>query len=266
MKDGQFINSYNKGVNIVTQKWYLHSYSNTERRLYYYYDCKKIGKSSYAYYGKYKKLDGSWKNYYKSGFSTIKAAKLAEESFILGITNNTDQDITFDELVKMFGERSVSMNIKESTLIGHESYYNNHIRGFFGDKNISSITPGMIEVWKMEMIRKKTPDGKRYSARTINHAKSTLSRYLSYAEQLDLIKYNPCRKVPDYINQSEIIKRNEDEKISGNMKNSKNLLAVWMIRTGPCFHIHVWNRCTWKRNVCAHVERYWFQKWNNKNK
>ena len=97
----------------------------------------------------------------------------------------------------------------------------------------------MIEVWKMEMIRKKTPDGKSYSARTINHAKSTLSRYLSYAEQLDLIKYNPCRKVPDYINQSEIIKRNEDEKISGNMKNSKNLLAVWMIRTGPCFHIHV---------------------------
>ena len=173
---------------------------------------KKIGKSSYAYYGKYKKLDGSWKNYYKSGFSTIKAAKSAEESFILGITNNTNQDITFDELVKMFGERSVSMNIKESTLIGHESYYNNHIRGFFGDKNISSITPGMIEVWKMEMIRKKTPDGKRYSARTINHAKSTLSRYLSYAEQLDLIKYNPCRKVPDYINQSEIIKRNEDEK------------------------------------------------------
>lgn len=151
----------------------------------------------------------------------------------------------------MFGERSVSMNIKESTLIGHESYYNNHIRGFFGDKNISSITPGMIEVWKMEMIRKKTPDGKSYSARTINHAKSTLSRYLSYAEQLDLIKYNPCRKVPDYINQSEIIKRNEDEKISGNMKNSKNLLAVWMIRTGTLF-LHSCMKQVYAKEKCLH--------------
>lgn len=255
MKDGQFISSYNKGVNIVTQKWYLHSYSNTERRLYFYYDCKKIGKSSYAYYGKYKKLDGSWKNYYKSGFSTIKAAKSAEESFILGITNNTDQDITFDELVKMFGERSVSMNIKESTLIGHESYYNNHIRGFFGDKNISSITPGMIEVWKMEMIRKKTPDGKSYSARTINHAKSTLSRYLSYAEQLDLIKYNPCRKVPDYINQSEIIKRNEDEKNFWEHEEFKKFIGCvddpyWTLFSHSCMkQVYVKEKCLRSRGT-----------------
>ena len=113
----------------------------------------------------------------------------------------------------------------------------------------------MIEVWKMEMIRKKTPDGKRYSARTINHAKSTLSRYLSYAEQLDLIKYNPCRKVPDYINQSEIIKRNEDEKNFWEHEEFKKFIGCvddpyWTLFSHSCMkQVYVKEKCLRSRGT-----------------
>ncbi|MCF0107036.1 MAG: Arm DNA-binding domain-containing protein, partial [Holdemanella sp.] len=172
---------------------------------------KKVGRENYAYYGKYKKYDGTYKNYYKSGYRTKKEASRSEEAFLLGI-KNCDNEITFGELVDMFNERSISMNIKESTIVGYESYYKNHLEYYFSKKKVSKITPQEIELWKMDMIKKKKHDGNTYSSSTINHAKNVLSKYLSYASQLGIIQYNPCNKVSKYTNPDEIIrKRNDDE-------------------------------------------------------
>lgn len=171
---------------------------------------KQIKKSNWAYYGKYKQLNGQWKNYYKSGFTTMKSAKKAEEAFLLSVKENSN-DITFDELVSIFNERSVSMDIKESTIVSYESYYNSHLKQSFGNKRLSEITPSTIEVWKLEMTKKKTPHNKPYSAKTINNAKVVLSSYLSYAERLGLIEFNPCRKVSGYRNPEEILKKKNQE-------------------------------------------------------
>jgi len=187
---------------------------------------KKLGRSSFAYYGKYKKLDGSWKNYYKSGFTTSRAAKSAEEAFLLGISDNNDNDITLDQLVNMYRERSSAMNIKESTLIGNENYYNNHLKDSFGSKKLSKITPSMIEIWKVEMTKKRKPNGSKYSSSTINHAKSTLSKYLSYAVKLDLIQYNPCSKVSNYSNPDEVIKKKYEEKNFWELEEFKKFIST----------------------------------------
>lgn len=171
----------------------------------------KVSAGNYAYKVKYRGFDGKLKSKYKSGFSTIKSCRKAEEAFLLS-TKEHDDEITFEELVMLFNERSSSMNIKESTIVGYEVYYKNHLKDFFGPKKISKISVEMIEQWKTEMIKKRMPNGKEYSASTINHAMNVLSKYLSYAEKLSMIQMNPCRKVSRYVNHEEIISKSNEEK------------------------------------------------------
>lgn len=186
---------------------------------------KQIKKSNWAYYGKYKQLNGQWKNYYKSGFTTMKSAKKAEEAFLLSVKENSN-DITFDKLVSIFNERSVAMDIKESTIVSYESYYNSHLKQSFGNKRLSEITPSTIEVWKLEMTKKKSPHNKPYSTKTINNAKIVLSSYLSYGERLGLIEFNPCRKVSSLKRSNEAAAKSNQEENFWELEEFKTFIAV----------------------------------------
>lgn len=151
---------------------------------------------------------GKYKDYYKSGFKKKSDAIKAEQAFRDSYSTNMS-DLTLDRIVALYHENYRMQNVKESTLIGDESYYNHHIKPVLGNYRLNDITPQAVERWKSYMINKPKFDKKRnsnehYSASSVNHAKNVLSKYLSYAVRLGYIPYNPCHNVPGYINKEEI--------------------------------------------------------------
>lgn len=153
---------------------------------------------------------GKYKSYYKRGFSKKKDAQKAEQKFRDSFSTR-QKDITFDELVILYRENYRMQNIKESTLIGDESYYRLHIQPVLGKYPLSQITPQAIDHWKSYMIKKPKTERKKnkniyYSVSSINHAKNVISKYLSYAVRLGYIPYNPCHSIPAYQNKEEFLK------------------------------------------------------------
>lgn len=96
---------------------------------------------------------GKYKSYYKREFSKKKDAQKAEQKFRDSFSTR-QKDITFDELVILYRENYRMQNIKESTLIGDESYYRLHIQPVLGKYPLSQITPQAIDHWKSYMIKK----------------------------------------------------------------------------------------------------------------
>lgn len=156
---------------------------------------------------------GKYKSYYKRGFSKKKDAQRAEQLFRDNFSTH-QKDITFDELVNLYRANYRTQNVKESTLIGDESYYRLHIQPVLGKYPLSQVTTQAIDLWKSYMIKKPKTERKKnkneyYSTATINHAKSVISKYLSYAVRLGFISYNPCHNVPSYQNKEELKEKQE---------------------------------------------------------
>lgn len=152
---------------------------------------------------------GKYKDYYKSGFKKKSDAIKAEQAFRDGYSTNMGGGLTLDQIVIMYHESYRMQNVKESTLIGDESYYRHHIKPILGHYRLHDITPQAVERWKSYMIDKPKADNRKngnthYSASSVNHAKNVLSKYLSYAVRLGYIPYNPCHNVPGYTNKEEI--------------------------------------------------------------
>lgn len=174
---------------------------------------KKTGK--YYYNGKYKTLSGKTVGYKKRGFDKKKDCQKAEVEFLRTVTNNYDR-MLLDDLVKLYGRNSMALGIKEATVIGDESYYNNHIKDVFGQTYIDKIDTRAIEGWKMHMITKPKlnkqgePTNGRYAVNTINHAQSVLSKYLSYAVYMGMLQYNTAKNVKKYHDPNREAETNED--------------------------------------------------------
>lgn len=174
---------------------------------------KKTGK--WYFTGRYKDLLGATHFYKKRGFQSKPVAKKAEEVFLARMSQSVVR-VTFDTLVAVYADEYELYNVKESTFIGDESYYNTHLKEVFGGKFVDDISANDIERWKAHMIRKPKIDKQgnekgRYAEQTINHAKNVLSKYLSYAVAKGYIKYNPARNVKKYRNTEAIKRRSEEE-------------------------------------------------------
>ena len=168
------------------------------------YDEKK---RLYKIKGRVRLPNGKYRDYNRAAKWKRKKDAIQEEINIRNSLMTQEESMTFKELVSLYVQRSPILNIKESTLVSDESYYINHLADFFDDMDINSVTSQTVEVWKMEMVRKRQPNGKLYSATTINNAKKVLSKYFSYAERLDLIPKNPCKNVPNYTNPNMIVEK-----------------------------------------------------------
>ena len=152
--------------------------------------------------GKAKLPNGTYKDYERRWWKRKKDALQAELN-LKEAYEMQKESITFKQLVAIYFERSPIMNVKEATLFSDESYYRIHLADFFDDMELEKITPKVIELWKLQMIKKRKPDGSPYSTTTINNTKQKLSKFLTYAERMDYIDSNPCRKVPNYVNPNE---------------------------------------------------------------
>lgn len=160
----------------------------------------KTGK--WYYTGKYRDIQGNRHDYKKRGFASKKAAKNAEDVFLAKMKGSTVR-VNLDTIVKLYAEEYEIQGVKEATLVGSESYYNNHLKDYFGNKFVDEIEPSDVENWKVQMARKKKPakDGDlptTYAESTVNLALVVLSKYLSFAVQKGFIKYNPVRSVKKY--------------------------------------------------------------------
>lgn len=153
---------------------------------------KDTNSGLWYYYGV---VPGTKNQYKKRGFKTKRDAKEAEDAFRKSIGYGVDHGITLDKIVKMYAENQAGRSVKESTLVGDEAYYNNHIKERLGKMKVVRITAPVVSAWQTELSMKKKPDGSLYAARTINHAKNVLSKYLTYAVEKGYITSNPCRDV-----------------------------------------------------------------------
>lgn len=163
---------------------------------------------SWSFYGKIKDINGFVHRYHKRGYTTKKEAKEAERIYRLAHTNKR-ASIILDDLVKVYRENFNSHGVKEVTLITDEGYYKNHIQDQLGNVQLTDITAPLIHDFINHLANKKMPNGKLYSASTINHTKNVLSKYLRYAVLLGYIEYNPCHNVPSFKRVGEV----KEEKI-----------------------------------------------------
>lgn len=148
-------------------------------------------KRQWKFRGKIKDRNGKWKNYERGWFDTKKAAKAAEDEYRASYQLK-EQDVTLNELWARYCRTA---EVRESTMIGDQSYYDNHIRPVLGDKQLSELSLADLEEWRMTMRQKEKPGGGKYSTATIKHAKNVLSKTLTYAVEHGLMDYNPCAKL-----------------------------------------------------------------------
>lgn len=151
--------------------------------------------NTWYYYGVLRLPGGKSKQYKKRGFSSKGAAKKAEDLFRLSVSDQADPSLTLEQLVELYAMNAAEFDVKESTLVGDEVYYRNHIQEVLGSYRLADINTRVVSSWLEGMAKKKKPDGSLYSPRTINHAKNVLSKYISYAVQSGYIAHNPVRDV-----------------------------------------------------------------------
>lgn len=105
-------------------------------------------------------------------YLTKKEAQEAERLFLIKRDNPINKP--FHLIAKDYLEYAYKIN-KESTAYSYESYYNNHIKYFFNNLNISEINIDILKRWQEYMINKKL------DLKTLNKAYQVLSGIFNHA-------------------------------------------------------------------------------------
>lgn len=157
---------------------------------------------SWMYDGKYKLPDGKYKSYHKSGFSKRRDALAAEVNFLAKL--NPTKSITFNQLNEIWSDNA--LDLKENTLINHNSRHEQVLSKRFGEMRIEDINSFEVEKFKNELVAKGYKEG------TINTYLKHLRKMFNYAVKRDLLTKNPCSTVSFYHNPN-VLNKSESEKI-----------------------------------------------------
>lgn len=114
---------------------------------------KKVKKTTYKCEGSYVDIDGIPHRYHKRGFSTADQAKEWERTFLLKVTNEISDDITYGDLCHMYME-SKQGNIKERSYNDINCLINTHILPYWNKVPLHKITLKKIETWQKELLNK----------------------------------------------------------------------------------------------------------------
>lgn len=90
----------------------------------------------------------------------------------------------------------VKTNCRPSQLRRYGAICKNHLVPFFGDRQLTSITPLDVEEFKADNVKKRDArTGEPLAPKTVNEHLGTLSSMLSAAVRWGCLHDNPCRKV-----------------------------------------------------------------------
>lgn len=172
----------------------------------------------------YKEENGTWmfrtyitddagkrKQVKRRGFKTKAEAREAERLFIPAQEyekkKETQNNIIYfeDKVDEFFFEEG--KRIKISTLGNNKYYFNAHIKPFFEQKDIMSITSNDIQKWQNNMIKKNL--SKNY----INHTFRLLTNYFKYMVTFYLLPTNPCDRIQPLREKNDVIVENVSSKL-----------------------------------------------------
>ncbi len=139
-----------------------------------------------------------------------------------------------DKDSKQMRDEMDNRKAREGTYYVNQNDMDNHLMPFFRDMPLASITPKVIDEWKMWMrfdAKKKKGIGK-YSSSTINRALSRLSMILDSAVYDGLVQAN-CAKAVKRLGGSSNPKPiwTEDDLAKLFPEDDDELMAVWRNRT-----------------------------------
>ena len=106
-----------------------------------------------------KNADGDWKNFEKSGFSTVKEAVdarillMAEHLLNPTLVDRKECNLTLTEVYQEFISKEATYDREKSTLKRYDSLHRNHIEPKLGKKKIKSIKPQEISDYLFEMTQ-----------------------------------------------------------------------------------------------------------------
>lgn len=162
---------------------------------------------------------------------------------IVALTGNKEieyfkKDITLDEFsIKFF---SIYKNtVREHVHNKNQRHYNNHIKPYFKDINITEIKPLQLEEWQNRLIQKYKPN-------SVVKFRSILYSILEKALHNNLLNFNPLSRVKSPLTMNKKFKKlNEKEneeispfnkqeviKILDNAKGNLYYFIVIMLSTG----------------------------------
>lgn len=124
----------------------------------------------------------------RRGFKTKREAQLAFSKLQTETVQNgflKQSRMTFQEVYDLWLE-TYKLNVKESTFVKQTELYRIHILPYFGKKQISKITPALVQNFANDKVKKF----KRY-----REFISNTSRIFDYALKLRIISRNPVKDI-----------------------------------------------------------------------
>jgi integrase len=137
----------------------------------------------------YKDWQGIRRKQEKRGFATKKEAQVYEREFIA--KSSKDINMGFGTFVDIYMS-DVKPQIKLNTYLTKENIINAHIRSYFENRSLASITPTDILQWQNDLLSKRDDDGKGYSQTYLRTIQNQLSAIFNHAVKYYDLPKNPC--------------------------------------------------------------------------
>ena len=134
---------------------------------------------------------GERKQKCKRGFLTKRDALDWEQEFLR--QTRADLDMTFESFVKIYME-DMKNRIREHTWPTKISIIESKLLPYFKGKKMCEIAPKDIIQWQNEMMRKKGPNGKPFSATYLKTLHNQISAIMNHAVRFYDLKNNPAAK------------------------------------------------------------------------
>jgi len=149
----------------------------------------------------YTDLKGKLKQKCKRGFITRREAMQWEDDFIL--RQDASMDMKMSEFIDLY-LTSMKPRLKESSYEMKKNVIFAHIKPYFANRSVRSITSRDVIAWQNNLIDHKDKNGKHYSKSYLKTIHNQLSCIFNYAVNNYDLPSNPARKAGNMGSEDEV--------------------------------------------------------------